>query len=92
MNEATWLIIGGLVLDIFGAYFVLRPLIHLYKRYWEDEKPDLESKESRIFGRYDAKIVKEQKRDQREARIGFTLLGVGFFLQILGNWWQNPPL
>jgi len=92
MNEAIWLIIGGLVFDIIGAYFILRPLIHLYKRYWGDEKPDLESKARRFIGPPDAELVRVQKRDQREARIGFILLGFGFFLQMVGNWIQNPPL
>ncbi len=90
MNEATWIIVIGLCFDITGAYVVLRPLIHLYKRYWGNEKPNLESQELR-FGSYDGGIVKSQKRDMSEARIGFALLFTGFILQLIGNLIQNPP-
>jgi len=92
LNEATWLIVFGLGIDIIGVYFVLRPLLYLYKRYWGDEKPDLESKASRFLGNYDAKIVNEQNTIQSEVRIGFTLLVIGFVMQIIGNSIQSPPL
>ena len=90
MNEATWIVVIGLCFDITGAYVVLRPLIHLYKRYWGNEQPNLESLEIR-FGSYDKDIVKSQKRDMKEARIGFLILFSGFVLQLLGNLIQNPP-
>ena len=91
MNEATWLIIIGLGIDIIGAYFVLRPLLYLYKRYWGNEKPDLKSKELNMFSGDDSEIVKEQIVNQSEVRIGFTLLVIGFVMQMIGNWILNPP-
>ncbi len=92
MNEATWLIVFGLVIDIIGAYLVLRPLLYLYKRYWGDKKPDLDSKELRMFSSPDKEIVKDQDTNQSEARIGFVLLVIGFVMQIIGNWILNPPI
>ncbi len=91
MNDASTLIIFGLLFDIGGAFLVLRPLLYLYKRYWGDEKPDLDSKEMRVFSPEDKEIVREQNTTQSEARIGFTLLVIGFAMQIIGNWKLNPP-
>lgn len=90
LNEATWIIVAGLCFDITGAYVVLRPLIHLYKRYWGDEKPNLESREGRFIS-YDKDIVESQKRDMKDAKIGFSILVTGFVLQLIGNLIQNPP-
>lgn len=89
MNDATWIIVVGSCFDITGAYVVLRPLIHLYSRYWGNEEPNMESQELRI-GSYDKEIVRSQKRDMKEARIGFLFLFAGFVLQLIGNLIQNP--
>lgn len=69
---------------------MLRPLIHLYKRYWGDQTPDLNSKEGRFLA-YDKDIVESQKRDMKDAKIGFCFLFAGFILQLIGNCIQNPP-
>ncbi len=98
MNEATWLIIGGLVLDIFGAIFIIRPLLDKVSKplnekenkneeeYDEDDKKKDETLYLTMnpFSRY--------RRNHQLAWIGLILLGIGFSLQIIGNWLQNPPL
>ena len=34
---------------------------------------------------------REDKDSQRNARVGVILLIFGFILQMIGNWFQNPP-
>lgn len=84
MNEYTLIIIIGLCLDIIGAYVVLRPLIHLYKRYWGNQTPDLKSEEVGFLPP-EKEIVNSQIRDMKEARIGFIILVTGFVFQMIGN-------
>ncbi|MEK0321742.1 MAG: hypothetical protein QQN52_06530 [Nitrosopumilus sp.] len=70
---------------------ILRPLLYLYKRYWGNEKPHLESNERRFLSPPDKEIVREQNTTQSEVRLGFLLLTIGFVMQIIGNWKLNSP-
>jgi len=91
LNEGTWIVIIGLVFDVFGAFLIVSPLMnYMRKRVFKDEKGhkiiDYEPKQF---------VTEDPKKEyliQTKVRIGFILLAVGFILQIFGNWVQNPPL
>jgi len=112
MNEATWIIIIGLGLDIVGALLIVGPLRHrkyLFKRLNEILKEIFEaiakSKEGKIEEispqsnreRIDqlAQAVNdrfiEELQGFKKFYWGIALLVLGFILQIIGNWFQNPP-
>jgi len=77
-------VVIGLGIDIAGAFLILSPLLHLYKRFWGDVKPDMDS-ESHTLSAPQKETANAQLRDQREARMGFVLLVIGFTIQIIGN-------
>ena len=113
MNEATWIIIIGLGLDIVGALLIVGPLRHkkyLFKRLNEVLKEIFggiaKFKEGKIEEispqsnkeRIDqlTQIVNdgllEELQGFRKFYWGIAILILGFILQIIGNWLQNPPL
>ena len=83
----TFIIITGLGLDIIGAIFIVFPLLTLVKRTWGDMNPEKEHTRSDMLG-----MFWDDRRVQRLAWIGIVLLSVGFAMQIVGNWLQNPPV
>jgi len=39
LNEGTWIVIIGLVFDVFGAFLIVSPLMnYMRKRVFRDEK------------------------------------------------------
>jgi len=113
MNEATWIIITGLGLDIIGALLIIGPLRqrkYMIKRLWKTFQEIFEaigkSKEGKIEEispqsnreKID-RIAENLSERQIEELKGYTKLSwgiailiLGFILQIIGNWFQNPPL
>ena len=113
MNEATWIIIIGLGLDIVGALLIVGPLRHrkavmkrLKEAVEEILKAFVKAKEGKIeeispqankekIDRltqtiYDREI--EELKGFRKFSWGIAILILGFILQIIGNWFQNPPI
>ena len=82
----TWIIITGLALDIIGAVFIVGPLLTLVKRTWGDINPEKEKVKSDMLG-----MFWDDQRIQKFAWIGIVLLSVGFTMQIIGNYYQDPP-
>ena len=82
----TFIIITGLVLDVFGAIFIVFPLATLISRTWGTLNPEKEKTRTDMLGAF-----RDDKRIQILARIGIVLLSVGFIIQIIGNWLQNTP-
>jgi len=112
LNEATWIIIIGLGLDIVGALLIIGPLRHrkfLIKRVTEIIKEIFEgiakAKEGKIEEispqankeRIDklTQAINDREIEELQAfkkfNWGITILIIGFILQIIGNWIQNPP-
>lgn len=91
MNEATWLIIAGLGLDIIGAVFIIKPLLYIYNQHWGHKDPRKDKGGAHGLLDLNQKASDDEKA-QKFSRIGLTLLVVGFTLQIIGNWFLNPPL
>ena len=109
MNEATWLIVIGLGLDIVGVLVIiglLRRGTHIRNRLVEilndinDEikkskghEISLETNREKIDSLthiiYNRQI--EELEEIKPLIIGIILLISGFILQIMGNWFQNPP-
>jgi len=113
LNEATWIIIIGLGLDIVGALLIIGPLRHrkyLMKRvsetfleifealakFKEGKKEEIspQSNKERIDRLTQAIRDKELEELQgyRKFNWGITILILGFILQIIGNWFLNPPI
>lgn len=84
--DPTWIIIIGLGFDIVGAIFIISPLLTLVKRTWGNLNPEKESLRDDMLGQFWG-----DKRIQRLAWIGIVLLSMGFGLQMVGNYFQNPP-
>jgi len=112
MNEATWIIIIGLGLDIVGALFIIGPLRHrkylrerayqIFKEIFEElaklkegkiEETDPQSNKERIERLTLALYDRELKEFVGYKKIiwGIAILILGFIIQIIGNWFQNPP-
>ena len=112
MNEATWIIIIGLGLDIVGALLIIGPLRHrkyLIKRVKEilteifegieklkdgkTEEMTPQSNKERIDRLtqtvYDGQL--KELEGFKKFNWGIAILILGFILQIIGNWFQNPP-
>lgn len=90
MNEATLLIVIGLVFDIIGAFLIIKPLLYIYTNHWGKKDP----REDRggELGMLDLnQKAEDDEQAQKFSRIGLALLVIGFILQIIGNWLQNPP-
>jgi len=85
--DPTWIIIIGLGFDIIGAIFIVVPLLNLVNRTWGRLNPEKELLDNDMKG-----MFRDDKRIQKLAWIGIVLLSVGFFLQGVGNWLQNPPI
>lgn len=113
MNEATWIIILGLGLDIIGALLIIGPLRqrkYLRKRiiktfqeiFGEIEKlqegktemPSPETNKERIdrIAENLSEREIEEIKGYKKLSWGIAILILGFILQIIGNWFQNPPL
>ena len=84
--EPTWVIIIGLGFDIVGAIFIVFPLLTLVKRTYGDMNPEKERLRDDMLGAF-----WDDKKIQRLAWIGIVLLSMGFSIQIVGNYYQNPP-
>jgi len=87
----TWFIVVGLGFDIVGAGLIVSPLMnYMRKRVFKDEKGhkiiDYEPKQ------FVTDDYEKDHRIQTRVTIGFILLAVGFGLQMIGNWIQNPPV
>ena len=87
MSEWTWLIVIGLGFDIIGAIFIVFPLLSLVNRTWGKLNPEKERVGNDMKG-----MFRDDKKIQKLAWIGIVLLSVGFALQGVGNWLQNPPI
>lgn len=86
LNEITWIIVIGLGFDILGAFLIISPWLYFQK--WNYEKIlDEVNSEKRIT----PEVIRKRNRQQKFMLIGFGLLILGFILQIMGNWSQNPP-
>lgn len=91
MNEATWLMIIGLGFDILGAVLIVSPLLNFIKKgKGKDMGQDVTWFEPKELVKESA--FRSEWIAQKRARIGLGCLGFGFFLQMVGNWLQNPPL
>jgi len=113
LNEATWIIIIGLGLDIVGALLIIGPLRHrkyLKKRLEEFLKEIFEALAKSKEGKTEE--ISPQSNKERIDRLtqaitdreieelegfrkfnwGIAILILGFILQIIGNWFQNPPI
>jgi len=78
-------IIVGLVLDVLGAILIVRPILY-FRGIWTGEFVD-----------YVEKLNSDDSPDKvknkiKNAWLGVTLLGVGFSLQIYGNYLQYLSL
>ena len=113
MNEATWIIILGLGLDIVGAILIVGPIRHsknMFKRLGEVVKKIIEDMQKTKEGKPE-EITPETNREKidqlahslndrlieelegyKKFILGIIILVIGFILQIIGNWLQNPPL
>ena len=90
MNETTWLIIIGLFFDIAGAYLIVSPLLNYVRKIKGKEfGQKVDYYEEKEFVRPNPA---KEFRIQTRVRIGLALLAFGFFLQIVGNWYQNQPV
>ena len=81
MGDYVVVIIFGLVLDICGAFLIIKPILY-FRGVWKGENLD-----------YFKKDFDDQNPDIQINRIkmawwGVILLGVGFALQIAGNYLQ----
>lgn len=98
MTEATWLIIIGLGFDILGAIFIIRPLLDKVskppneKENQNEEEYDEDDKKKDETLYLTMNPFSHYRRNRQLAWIGLILLCIGFSLQIIGNWIQNPPL
>ena len=113
MNEATWIIIIGLGLDIVGALLIVGPLRHrkaVMKRLKETVEEIFEavakSKKGiteEISPQSNREKIDRLSRSLIDREIeelegfkkfywGIAILILGFILQIIGNWIQNPPI
>jgi len=79
------LVIMGLVIDIVGAGFIISPLLHQLERFHtlsffarahDDETFDNWRREDYL------------RDDQNKAKLGLSILILGFLIQILGNLYQ----
>jgi len=79
------LVIIGLAVDIVGALFIISPLLHQLERFrtlaffagaHDDETFDNWRREDYL------------RDDQNKAKLGLSILVLGFLLQILGNYYQ----
>jgi len=113
MNEAIWIIIIGLGLDIVGALLIVGPIRHsknMFKRLAEVVKGIIENMQKTKEGKPE-KITPETNKERidqlahslndrlieelegyKKFILGIAILVLGFILQIIGNWLQNPPL
>jgi len=85
MTEYIVFIIFGLALDICGAFLIVKPLLY-FRGIWVGKNLD-----------YFKKDFDDQTPDIRNKRIkmawfGIIFLGVGFALQIVGNYLQYLSL
>ena len=85
MTEYVVLIISGLLLDICGAFLIVKPILYFrgiwigknldyFKKDFDDQTPDI--------------VINRIKM----AWFGIVFLGVGFVLQIVGNYLQYLSL
>ena len=87
--DPTWVIITGLGFDIAGAIFIVSPLLNYIRRIKDTEMGVKTSAYGpKKLGEY---AYKKEWYIQRRVRIGLGLLIIGFSLQIVGNYFQNPP-
>jgi len=93
LNEATWFIIVGLFFDICGAILIVGTIVKWKWSYTPGEAmaeadPLRSDKPGSAAGWY----AKKRTKYNRLSWFGLGLLGLGFFLQMVGNWLQNPPM
>ena len=89
MHEATFIVIFGLCFDIAGAIVIVKPILHRYTKIDKSKEIGAHIRDyvDRNQGREDEKGYKDQSR----ARLGVCLLSIGFILQAIGAWLENPP-
>ena len=85
MSDYIMFIIVGLVLDIFGAILIVRPILY-FKGIWTGKFIDFVQKQNS-----DDKPNIVRKRIKM-AWVGVAFLVVGFSLQIWGNYVQHLPM
>jgi len=81
--DGYFLVMLGLGIDIVGAILIIAPLLNQYERY-EQQKWRERSKIS--MGDYQERS--NIWNDQNQAKLGLSILVMGFLLQILGNYFQ----
>ena len=85
MVEYIVLIIFGLALDICGAFLIIKPVLY-FRGVWVGKNLDYFKKD------FDDQSTDIRKKRIKMAWFGITFLGVGFFLQIIGNYLQYLSL
>lgn len=84
----TWLIVIGLGFDIVGAFLIVLPIVGRFVKIKDDQMGAPESG-------YVDKNTSEPNYELKgsiKAKAGIALLVMGFVLQIIGNWFLNPPM
>ena len=85
----TWFIVVGLGFDIVGAALIISPILnYVIRKKTSEMEHESYYYEPKQFVTDD---FKKEWYKQLWARMGIVLLGFGFFLQMVGNWIQNPP-
>ncbi len=93
--DPTWIIIIGLGFDIAGAILIIKPLLERFSTMpgvKEDENKEASLKDHNGKPLYfSLNPFSHYARNRQLAWAGLILLCFGFVLQIIGNYYQNPP-
>lgn len=85
LMEPVWFIVIGLGFDIVGACLIISPWLY-FKRWTPDRV-----RHGHMDGISEVPESKKRNRERSLMLWGFVFLIFGFILQIVGNWYQNPP-
>jgi len=85
--HSTWIIIIGLWLDIAGVIFVVSPWLYFKRWNYNNTLADIISQQRDVNDE-----ASRRNKQNILMVIGFILLASGFILQIIGNYYQNPPV
>jgi len=80
--DGYFLVMLGLGIDVFGAILIIAPLLNQYERYEQQKFRE----RSKIGSDYQERS--NIWNDQNQAKLGLSILVMGFLLQILGNYFQ----
>ena len=92
--EGVFYIITGLIFDIAGAIFIIRPLLDRVRKLPEEEEIEEEIEEEEEENKIEKLFLtmnpfSQYRRNYQLAWTGLILLCLGFVLQIIGNYIQS---